>query len=168
MYVFLLLMTAIISVSTNTHMNYTDTVVSVNVSRIVCGMCIHHCSACLYPAPPGGAPLSLTTRGVGGTSARLAWDPPTDTGGRSDLSYTVTYRIGNTTISINSPNTEITLINLLPFTTYNVTVSAENGVSSEDISGRENRTAIITVTTGEPSEWPPTAVTLSGCCTHTS
>ena len=80
------------------------------------------------------------------------WNPPADTGGRSDLSYTVTYRTGNTTITMNVPNSRVTLVLLQPLTSYNVTVSAENGVSSQDTAGRANRTTLITVTTSESSK----------------
>ena len=107
---------------------------------------------CCSSVPPGSAPLQLATSIIGDVATDLMWNPPADTGGRSDLSYTVTYTTGDTKISMNVPNTRISLILLQPLTSYNVTVSAENGVSSQDIAGQANRTAIITVTTSESSK----------------
>lgn len=122
----------------------------------------------LHAAPPGGPPQSLRIVVVTGEAIVLTWDIPKNTGGRDDLFYTVTYRVGSSNIVVSLPDTEITLPNLLPQTTYNITVRVENGVSFQDIAGRKNRTAMTTVTTGGSSECLKWRLTISSkmLCTY--
>ncbi len=42
------------------------------------------------PSPPQGASHSVESSSTDGASVIVCWDPPTETGGRDDLTYTVT------------------------------------------------------------------------------
>ena len=95
------------------------------------------------PAPLS-APLNLRTTSITGTTITLTWSPPSNTGGRTDLKYRVTYAAGNI---IETPNTTITLTDLRPLTTYTISVETISGVMLLDPGGQPNRTAIINVTT---------------------
>ena len=76
----------------------------------------------------------------------LQWDSPLDDGNRSDLFYTILENISNSSYDTNT--TSFVLENLIPFVYYEILVTAENGVSSQDPSV-EHRSVTISVITLE-------------------
>ena len=103
-----------------------------------------------YIGPPS-VPLSLNTSDVTNTTVSLQWDDPLDDGNRSDLFYTISENISNTDYTTNI--TSFLLENLIPFVYYEIRVTAENEVSSQDPSV-ENRTVAMSVMTLEGSKQP--------------
>lgn len=92
------------------------------------------------PSPPG----SVTATGLG-AAVQLRWSPPTDTGGRQDVTYSVTCeqcwpesgecRPCDGGIRYSQPprglaGTGVTVTDLEPHVNYTFTVEARNGVSS--------------------------------------
>ncbi|XP_040389730.1 ephrin type-A receptor 2 isoform X1 [Cygnus olor] len=92
------------------------------------------------PSPPG----SVTAMGLG-AAVQLRWSPPTDTGGRQDVTYSVTCeqcwpesgecRPCDGGIRYSQPprglaGTGVTVTDLEPHVNYTFTVEARNGVSS--------------------------------------
>ena len=100
-------------------------------------------------APPT-APKDINTIAVGSTSISISWSPPTDSGGRTDLYYTVTYSNGSFVSPVLSvgTGTQYTLTGLTPLTEYTISVTSVNGVSDQD-SNTSSRMIDITVTTYE-------------------
>ena len=104
-------------------------------------------------APPS-QPIGLTTTSIQPTTVTITWSKPSDTGGRSDIFYTVMIEGDGMSQTLPSTGniTTYTITGLTPSTNYDITVIAENGVShlESDIS---TRTAIIMVTTNVPCEY---------------
>ena len=83
----------------------------------------------------------------------LQWDHPLDNGNRSDVFYTISENISNSSNTTPMATTTYTLENLIPFVYYEIRVTAENGVSSQD-PWVENRSLTISVMTSEGSKYP--------------
>ena len=103
----------------------------------------------LSPAPPG-RPQALRNTSFNSTSISITWDPPTDNGNRSDIYYyvnTTSQSNGNIVNFYNTSNTFYELRNLVPLTTYTITITSRNGVSGQDLSNEADRQISINVTT---------------------
>ena len=101
-----------------------------------------------HTAPPSG-PNNLTVFATASTSITLSWGKP-DFTGRDDYYYVVKYRTGSslefiTTSNVTSSSDTITytISSLNPYTSYEISVIARNGVSNQDISNEYKRTALI-------------------------
>ena len=70
------------------------------------------------------------------------WEASTDNGNRTNLIYTITQNV--TDDIVTTANTSITLMGLIPFVSYEIRVTAGNGVSSQDGS-EEGRTLNISI-----------------------
>ena len=85
----------------------------------------------------------------------LGWVAPLDNGGRSDIFYNITYMdecsISGKSNSIITNNTNYVIRNLKPATTYQIRITAENGVSANEVSLDQlhRRTAMVLCTTKE-------------------
>ena len=66
------------------------------------------------------------------------WEAPEDNGDRTDLFYTISQ---NFTKHVITNNTNITLTGLIPSVHYVLSITSDNGVSSQD-----NNDAVRTVT----------------------
>jgi len=73
------------------------------------------------------------------------WDAPLDDGGRSDTFYTITHNV--TDIIYNTTDTSVMLTGLIPFVYYELRITADNEVSSQDSNVRIRRVTIPTVMT---------------------
>ena len=82
----------------------------------------------------------------------LQWDHPLDDGNRSDVFYTISENISSSSNTNNTMATTFTMQNLIPFVYYEIRVTAENGVSSQD-PWIENRSLTISVMTLEGSKY---------------
>lgn len=100
---------------------------------------------CIYAGPPS-APLNLSASDVTDTTVFLEWETPLDDGDRSDLSYTISHNISSD--SYNTNDTSFLLENLIPSTHYEIHVTADNGVSSQDdaVDDRTVSVQIMTIT----------------------
>ena len=74
------------------------------------------------------------------------WEASTDNGNRTDLIYTITQNV--TDDIVTTASTSITLMGLIPFVSYEIRVTADNGVSSQD-DNEEGRTLNISIMTLE-------------------
>ena len=93
------------------------------------------------------------------------WEASTDNGNRADLIYTITQNV--TDDIVTTANTNITLMRLLPFVSYEIRVTADNGVSSQD-GNEEGRTLNVSIMTLEGGNYFYNCVCVSACaCTHT-
>ena len=99
-------------------------------------------------SPSAPRDLNTSRSGVTNTTVFLQWDNPLDDGNRSDLFYTISENISNSSYITNT--TSFALENLIPFVYYEIQVTAENGVSSQD-SSVENRSVTLSVMTLEGS-----------------
>ncbi|XP_035200739.1 ephrin type-A receptor 2 isoform X1 [Oxyura jamaicensis] len=121
------------------------------------------------PSPPG----SVTAVGLG-AAVQLRWSPPTDTGGRQDVTYSVTCeqcwpesgecRPCDGGVRYSQPprglaGTGVMVTDLEPHVNYTFTVEARNGVSSFS-AHRSVATASISVNQTEPPR--VTSVSLDG------
>ena len=85
-------------------------------------------------------------------SCTLRWAEPADNGGRNDTIYNIRYREGGSSSNpITTSNVNYVITNLKPVTVYEISVTAENGVSHNEVSldDLHQRTATITCTTTE-------------------
>jgi len=73
------------------------------------------------------------------------WEAPEDNGGRTDLFYTISHSV--TGDIFNTTSTNITLTGLISFVSYELRVTADNGVSSQDDDNIDLRTVIISIMT---------------------
>ena len=98
-------------------------------------------------APPS-QPIGLIATSIQSTTVTITWSQPSDTGGRSDIFYTVMIEGDGMSWTLPSTGniTTYTITDLTPSTNYDITVIAKNGVShlESDISARSS---IIIVTT---------------------
>ena len=91
------------------------------------------------------------------------WEASTDNGNRADLIYTITQNV--TDDIVTTASTSITLMGLLPFVSYEIRVTADNGVSSQD-GNEEGRTLNISIMTLEGGNYFYNCVCVSACaCT---
>ena len=99
----------------------------------------------LFTEPPQ-VPNNVAVSEVLAWSINVTWSHPTQTGGRSDLYYTVEHsdpdRLGQYigTTCKGSSSTSHTFTGLRPGTEYCIRVSAQNGVSDQDPDGAHLRT----------------------------
>ena len=96
---------------------------------------------CFITGPPS-PPRNIMYSDVTNTSVFIMWEASTDNGNRADLIYTITQNV--TDDIVTTANTSITLMGLLPFVSYEIKVTADNGVSSQD-DNEEGRTLSISV-----------------------
>ena len=74
------------------------------------------------------------------------WEPPQDSGGRTDLFYSISHNV--TDDIFNTTSTNIMLTRLIPFVYYELRVTADNGVSSQDNNINARATTISIMTEG--------------------
>ena len=105
------------------------------------------CMFFLTEPPSAPVSVSLPSAHVTTNSIRVTWSPPAQTGGRSDLYYTVEHSdpddpLGQymSTTCKGSSSTSHTFTGLRPGTQYCIQVSAHNGVSDQDPDGAHLRT----------------------------
>ena len=98
-------------------------------------------------APPG-RPTNLRAVATAIDSISLAWDPPVDDGGRTDLTYTIRYTDarGPSRTKESISETRYTLEELSSGVEYTITVISENGVSMN--RDETQRSVTGTFTTG--------------------
>ena len=108
----------------------------------------------IFLAPPS-EPRSPTHESTNVTCT-IGWVAPLYNGGRSDTFYNITYVdecsiISGRSNSITTTNTSYVINNLNPATTYQIRITAENGVSANEVSLDQlhQRTATVTCTTKE-------------------
>ena len=104
---------------------------------------------CVHAGPPS-APRNPSVSDVTNTTMFLQWESPLDDGNRSDLFYTISHNICN--ISYNLNGTSYLLENLIPFVEYEIYITADNGVSSQDPS-TVNRSTNVPVMTKEGGKY---------------
>ena len=77
------------------------------------------------------------------------WEAPDNNGGRVDLIYTISQNVTNNIVT--TYNTNITLTELMPSIHYQIRVTADNGVSSQDsnVAGRLLAISIMTLKGGD-------------------
>ena len=102
----------------------------------------------LFIGPPS-APHDLSASDLTDTTVFLQWSSSLDDGNRSDLFYTISENVSS--ISYITVNTSFLLENLIPFVYYEIRVTADNGVSSQDPTADE-RTVSVQIMTMEGSE----------------
>ena len=113
----------------------------------------------LFSIGPPASPLSLNVDRLTNVSCNLSWRVPSDEGGRNDTFYNITYMevgsISGSSVPVSTVNTNYVIGNLKPVTTYQVIVTAENGVSHNELSLDQvhQRTAVVVCTTTEGGEW---------------
>ena len=88
-----------------------------------------HISISVFIIGPPSEPQNVTFFNINSTSVFIVWEAPEDNGGRTDLFYTVSQNFTN---SILTNNTYITLTGLIPFIYYVISVTSDNGISSQD------------------------------------
>ncbi|KAF6032810.1 hypothetical protein EB796_008855 [Bugula neritina] len=76
---------------------------------------------------------NLKVQTLNADTVTISWQPPSSLGGRSDLYYTVRCERCSTSVTYSPSRTQltetsVTLSNLVPKTSYNVQIVAENGV----------------------------------------
>ena len=104
-----------------------------------------HCESYCFTAGPPSAPQNIAVSNVTNTSVFIMWEAPEDDGNRTDLFYTISH---NVTVDIfNTTSTNITLTGLIPFVSYELRVTADNGVSSQDDDNIDIRTVTISIMT---------------------
>ena len=84
--------------------------------------------------------------GVTNTSVFIMWEAPADNGNRTDLFYTISHNV--TGDIFDTAFTNITLTELIPFVSYELRVTAGNGVSSQDDDNIDIRTVTISIIGG--------------------
>ena len=110
---------------------------------------MHNTMYCVHAGPPS-APRNPSASDVTNTTVFLQWESPLDDGNRSDLFYTISHNICN--ISYNANGTSYLLENLIPFVDYEIYITADNGVSSQDPS-TVNRSTNVPVMTKEGGKY---------------
>lgn len=134
------------------------------------GLCIGACMLDLILSPPLSAGPPSTPRNVSfslvGTQLSLWWQPPSDHGGRKDLTYSISCQRCSVLACepceasvVFSPsasglnNTSIDVDGLEAYTNYSFTVKARNGVS--EVSPFPQRTSpAVWVSVGHAGESP--------------
>ena len=111
-------------------------------------MCTHatHFTHCLkyFTAGPPSAPQNIAVSDVTNTSVIIMWEAPRDNGSRTDLFYSISHNV--TDDVFNTTSTNIMLTGLIPFVYYELRVTADNGVSSQD-NNINARTVTISIMT---------------------
>ena len=82
---------------------------------------------------------------VTNTSVFIMWEASVDNGNRLDLNYSISHNV--TGDIFNTTSTNITLTGLIPFVSYELRVTANNGVSSQDDDNIDMRTVTISIMT---------------------
>ena len=105
-------------------------------------------SFCLYTVP--GVPQSVNVTSPSSTSLLVTWDhPPAPNRNGVITGYTVKRQTGSEAITIELPNndTSLLLMDVMPFTVYNITVAGSTS------AGRGEFTTPVTMRTRIDSEW---------------
>ena len=102
----------------------------------------------MYTGPPS-APRNIRYSDVTNTTVFLQWEIPFDDGNRSDLFYTISENVSS--MSYTTTYTRFLLENLIPFVYYEIYVTADNEVSSQD-PAVTIRTVFVSVMTMEGSK----------------
>ena len=93
---------------------------------------------------PPSAPQNIAVSDVTNTSVIIMWEPPQDNGDRTDLFYSISHNV--TDDVFNTTSTNMMLTGLIPFVYYELRVTADNGVSSQD-NNTNARTVTISIMT---------------------
>ena len=93
---------------------------------------------------PPSAPQNIAVSDVTNTSVIIMWEAPQDIGDRTDLFYSISHNVTDDTF--NTTSTNIMLTGLIPFVYYELHVTADNGVSSQD-NNTNARTVTISIMT---------------------
>ena len=115
-------------------------------------LCLFRCNEGYYRAPtdprtadctrPPGSPRNLTFKFLDPTTLLVRWNPPLDEGARSDTTYKVDCLECGSGVVFEPPSpsmqTQVTLSNLKPASTYTLRVFATNGVSAQSLTSRAN------------------------------
>ncbi len=102
---------------------------------------------------PSGHPRSLKTKPVSSSSIMLSWDPPLLHERNGIItSYTVYLNVDDITKEYTTANTTLTVVDLLPFTTYTFSIAASTiigqGPSSPqimEITSEDGNSPIINI-----------------------
>ena len=101
-----------------------------------------------YIGPPS-APRDLTALLVTNTTVSLLWSRAVYEGDDRDLFYIISNNVSNSSYVTNV--TSFLLENLIPFVYYEIHVTADNGMPSQD-STIDDRTVSVQIMTMEGSE----------------
>ena len=93
---------------------------------------------------PPSAPQNIGASDVTNTSVIIMWEAPQDNGNRTDLFYSISHNV--TDDVFNTTSTNMMLTGLIPFVYYELRVTADNGVSSQD-NNTNARTVTISIMT---------------------
>ena len=93
-----------------------------------------------YAAPT--RPVNLEPVGITCNQLNLTWTAPRNTGGLPIINYKIKYRElpGGVFITVSSTEAMVTLDNLLPETTYEIRVRANNSIISDTNTKIMNKT----------------------------
>ena len=100
----------------------------------------------LFLSEPPSSPNGVTVSALSSRKMRVSWSHPSQSGGRSDLYYTVQHSDPDTlgqfigTTCLSSSATSHMYTDLRPGTQYCIRVTAHNGVSNQDPAGNSSRT----------------------------
>ena len=100
----------------------------------------------LFISEPPSYPNGVTVSALPSRKMSVSWSRPSQSGGRSDLYYTVQHSDPDTlgqfigTTCLSSSATSHTYTDLRPGTQYCIRVTAHNGVSDQDAAGTSSRT----------------------------
>ena len=94
---------------------------------------------------PPSAPQNVVVSNVTNTSVFIMWEASANNGNRMDLFYSISHNVTGDIFTANSTN--ITLTELIPFVSYELDITAKNGVSSQDDDNIDMRTVTISIMT---------------------
>ena len=116
-----------------------------------------------FTAGPPSAPQNIAVSDVTNTSVIIMWEAPQDNGDRTDLFYSISHNV--TDDVFNTTSTNMMLTGLMPFVYYELRVTADNGVSSQDnnINVRTVTISIMTKGGGNYYSWNTLCDSLCVC-----
>lgn len=116
----------------------------------------------LHVAPPSACRDLNVSESSTYNQITVTWNRPAVIG-RNDFYYNIYYSsdenegkfIKHNEDNYYSSSDEVnyTLSGLNPFTSYAIRVTVDNGVSYQDVTGKQNRMCEITTTTSKPTQW---------------
>ena len=118
--------------------------VSIHTHKPTLDMHIHFLKQFCFVGPPS-APQNVAVSDITSTSVFIMWEASADNGSRTDLFYSISHNV--TGDIFNTTSTNITLTGLIPFVSYELRVTANNGVSSQDGDNIDMRTVTISIMT---------------------